>query len=148
MLDLVRCTTAIAAGDDAGWWPRPAGPVLPEDAYEDWAIDARRQIGAAVASARRRLAAEAACSSRWDEVAEHARAMLEVDEFDERAHELLVRALAADGRHGEARVAADPVPGLHGGARNRAAGAAVSDVTLSGSEDHESMPRPFGRSVR
>lgn len=106
-LDLVPLHAAIAAGDDAAVVAASTGPVLPEDPYEDWVIDARRQIGAATASARRRLAAEAESQDRWDEVAGHARAMLEVDEFDERAHELLVRALAADGRHGEARVAAD-----------------------------------------
>ena len=89
------------------WLPRPTGPVLPEDAYEDWAI------GHATASVP--LSAAPAVASpprlrpraRWDEAAEHARAMLELDEFDERAHELLVRSLVAAGRHGEARLAAD-----------------------------------------
>lgn len=106
-LDLVPLQAAIAAGDDTAVVARSTGPVLPEDAYEDWAIDARQQLGAATASSRRRLATSAAALEQWDEVADHARAMLEVDEFDERADELLVRALVAGGRHGEARVVAD-----------------------------------------
>lgn len=106
-LDLVPLHAAIAAGDDAAVVAVSADPVLPEDAYEDWAIDARQQIGSATASARRRLATSAASLDQWDEVVDHARALLEIDEFDERAHELLVRALVAGGRHGEAQVAAD-----------------------------------------
>lgn len=106
-LDLSELGEAIAAGDDAAVVSRYRGPVLPEDAYEDWAIDARQRFAAAVGSARRRLAATAAEHGRWDEVVDHAHAMLEVDAFDERAHELLVRALVADGRRGEARVATD-----------------------------------------
>jgi pimeloyl-ACP methyl ester carboxylesterase/DNA-binding SARP family transcriptional activator len=106
-LDLVPLHAAIAAGDDAAVVAGSAGPVLPEDAYEDWVIGARQQIGAATASARRRLATRAASLEQWDEVVDHARALLEIDEFDERAHELLVRALAAGARHGEAQVAVD-----------------------------------------
>jgi DNA-binding SARP family transcriptional activator len=86
---------------------RHTGPVLPEEAYEDWAIGARQRIGAAVASARRRLAGQAVAEERWDEVVEHAHALLDIDGFDERAHEMLVRALVADGRRGEAQVALD-----------------------------------------
>ena len=104
-LDLVALGTAIAEGDDGAVVSAYTGPVLPEEAYEDWAIAARQHVSSAVASARRRLAGTAAEEGRWDDVVDHARAMLEADEFDERAHELLVRALAAAGRHGEARVA-------------------------------------------
>jgi pimeloyl-ACP methyl ester carboxylesterase/DNA-binding SARP family transcriptional activator len=106
-LDLVALDDAIAAGDDAAVVACASGPVLPEDAYEDWAIAARGRIGAAVTSARRRLATDAMEQERWDDAAQHAWAMLELDEFDERAHETLVRSLAAGGRHGEARLAAD-----------------------------------------
>ena len=104
-LDLVELEAAIADGDDAAVVSRYVGPVLPEEAYEDWAISARQRVASAVASARRRLAGSAAEQERWDEVVDHARAMLDADDFDERAHELLVRALATAGRHGEARVA-------------------------------------------
>lgn len=104
-LDLVDLDGAIAAGDDSAVVAASRGPVLPEDAYDDWAIAARARAGAAVASARRRLATDAVADERWDEAAEHAWAMLELDEFDERAHEVLVRSLAAAGRRGEARLA-------------------------------------------
>ena len=50
------CTRRSAAGDDEASSPRYTGPVLPEDAYEDWAIGARDRISSAVISARRRLA--------------------------------------------------------------------------------------------
>jgi pimeloyl-ACP methyl ester carboxylesterase/DNA-binding SARP family transcriptional activator len=106
-LDLAPLHEAMAAGDDVTVVALSTGPVLPEDAYDDWAIAARQRIGAAAASARRRLAADATAHGHWDEAAEHARALLEVDEFDERAHELLVRSLVAAGRHGEAKVAAE-----------------------------------------
>jgi len=106
-LDLVALGAAVAAGDDGAVVAHHTGPVLPEEAYEDWAIAARQRIGAAVASARRRLATAAIADERWDEVVEHAHALLELDGFDERAHEMLVHALVADGRRGEARVAAD-----------------------------------------
>jgi pimeloyl-ACP methyl ester carboxylesterase/DNA-binding SARP family transcriptional activator len=106
-LDLVQVQDAIAAGDDTAVVARFTGPVLPEDAYDDWAIDAQQRIGSAVGSARRRLAAEAAAGERWDDAVDHARAMLELDPFDERAHELLVRSLGAAGRHGEAMVATE-----------------------------------------
>lgn len=106
-LDLAPAQEAIAAGDDAALVAAYAGPVLPEDAYEDWAIAARERLGSAVISARRRLAAAAVGAERWDEVVEHARAVLDLDAFDELAHELLVRSLLAAGRRGEAQVAAD-----------------------------------------
>ena len=90
-LDLVALHDAIARGDDDAVVALHRGPVLPEDAYDDWATGARERFASATASARRRLAATAAEGGRWDEVVDHARAMLAVDEFDERAHELLVR---------------------------------------------------------
>lgn len=106
-LDLVELQQAIEAGDDAAVVAAHRGPVLPEEAYDDWAMAARQRFATAVASARRRLASDAIGQRRWDEAAGHALAMLEVDDYDERAHEVLVRSLLADGRHGEARVAAD-----------------------------------------
>ena len=104
-LDLVALRDAIASGDDDAVLAADAGPLLPEDAYDDWAMAARQRFSSAVTSARRRVAATAAEQGRWDEVVEHGHAMLEADRFDERAHELLVRALLASGRRGEARTA-------------------------------------------
>lgn len=106
-LDLAALQQAIAAGDDEAVAAAHTGPILPEEAYEDWAIDARERFASTVASARRRLAGTPASEARWDDVVEHARAVLDLDPYDERGHELLVRALLADGRRGEARIAAD-----------------------------------------
>ena len=97
----------MASGDDASLVAAHTGPVLPEDAYDDWAIAARDRIASAVISAHHRLAGAAEAGERWDAVVDHARAVLELDGFDERAHELLVRALLAAGRRGEAQTAAD-----------------------------------------
>jgi DNA-binding SARP family transcriptional activator/pimeloyl-ACP methyl ester carboxylesterase len=104
-VDLVALNDAIARGDDTEVLARYEGQILPEEAYEDWAIAARTRYSSAVVSARRRLAGDAVDHGRWNDVIDHARAMLELDEFDERAHELLVQALVADGRQGEARLA-------------------------------------------
>jgi pimeloyl-ACP methyl ester carboxylesterase/DNA-binding SARP family transcriptional activator len=106
-LDLATLAAAIAAGDDEAVVRGATGPVLPEDPYDEWAAVARSRFDAAVASARRRLAGVASSERRWDDVVDHARAMLEVDGFDERAHELLVQALRSGGRHGEGVVALD-----------------------------------------
>jgi pimeloyl-ACP methyl ester carboxylesterase/DNA-binding SARP family transcriptional activator len=101
-LDLLLVLDALARGDDASAVAAYLGPVLPEDAYEDWAIAAREHLLFAVVGARRRLAAHAASASQTDDVVVHASAILDLDPYDERAHELLVRALAAAGRRGDA----------------------------------------------
>ena len=101
-LDLQVVHEALARGDDAGAVAAYPAPVLPEDAYEDWAIRARERLTFAIAEAHRRLAADAASTGRPDDVVLHARAILELDPYDERAHELLVRTLAASGRRGDA----------------------------------------------
>lgn len=105
-LDLAAMEEAIAAGDDAAVVDAHSGPVLPEDPYEDWAAVAGERVASAVASARRRLVAEASAMEQWDAVVDHARAMLDLDPYDERAHEALVSGLLSAGRHGEARLAA------------------------------------------
>jgi pimeloyl-ACP methyl ester carboxylesterase/DNA-binding SARP family transcriptional activator len=106
-LDLAELHHALAAGDDAALAATYTGPILPEDPYQDWANAARERIASAVISARRRLGAASAEDRRWDEVVDHCRAALELDGFDERTHEMLVRALLSAGRRGEARVAID-----------------------------------------
>lgn len=106
-VDLAAVHEALASGDDAALAAAHVAPVLPEDAYEDWAIAARERIASAAVSARRRLATQAEADGRWDDVIEHARAVLDIDGFDERAHELLVQSLVAAGRRGEAQLAAD-----------------------------------------
>ena len=69
-LDLVPLVEAIGRGDDAAVLSHYAGPVLPEEAYEDWAIAARQRFASAVTSARRPAAGDAAAAGRWDEVVE------------------------------------------------------------------------------
>lgn len=105
-LDLARIDEAVRSGDDDALTAAHTGAVLPEDAYDDWAIDARDHVASVVASAHRRLASRAESEGRRDDAIEHARAVLEIDGFDEHAHELLVRVLLAAGRHGEALQAA------------------------------------------
>jgi DNA-binding SARP family transcriptional activator len=105
-LDLAAVQAAIAAGDDDALAATHTGPVLPEDAYDDWAIAARDRVASAAAGAHRRLAAAAERRADRDEAVRHARAALDLDPFDEPVHELLIRALHAAGRHGEARTAA------------------------------------------
>jgi pimeloyl-ACP methyl ester carboxylesterase/DNA-binding SARP family transcriptional activator len=105
-LDLADLHAALASGDDEAVVAACAGPVLPEEAYEDWATAARQRVASAVTGARRRLAAEALTAGRFDEAFEHAHAMVDADRYDEAAHELLVRSLLSAGRHGEARAAA------------------------------------------
>lgn len=106
-VDLAALHRALARGDDAALAAAYTGPILPEDAYQDWAIAARERIASAVASARRRLASASAQAKRWDEVVDHCRAVLELDGFDERTHETLVSALLSAGRRGEAQTAVD-----------------------------------------
>ncbi|MGV3759688.1 MAG: BTAD domain-containing putative transcriptional regulator, partial [Actinomycetota bacterium] len=106
-LDLAAVHEAMAAGDDEAVVAAHTGPLLPEDAYEDWAIAARDRLVSAVVSAHRRLAGAAVDDGRFDDAVGHARAILDLDPYDERAHEHLVAALLSAGRHGEATTAAD-----------------------------------------
>lgn len=101
-IDLLAISDALVRGDDAAAVAAYRGPLLPEDAYEDWATAAREHLLFAVVGARRRLAARAASAAQHDDVALHTAAILELDPYDERAHELLVRALAAAGHRGDA----------------------------------------------
>lgn len=101
-LDLQDVNDALASGDDARAVAACSGPVLPEDAYEDWATRARERFSFAIIEAHRRLATTAASIGCNDDAVLHVRAILELDPYDERAHELLVRTLDASGRRGDA----------------------------------------------
>lgn len=101
-VDLCEVYDALAKGDDEQAVAAFRGSVLPEDAYEDWAISARERLSFAVVGAHRRLAARAASAARTDEVVEHAEAILGLDPYDERAYESLVLALVEAGRSGDA----------------------------------------------
>lgn len=101
-LDLRTFYDALARGDDVAAVRTYGGPVLPEDAYEDWASEAREMALRAVIGAHRRLATAAAAVDHVDDVVHHSSAIIELDPFDERAHELLVTTLAGAARPGEA----------------------------------------------
>lgn len=101
-LDLRRVHDALAHGDDEAAVAVYSGPVLPEDSYEDWAVAARDQAMFAVIGAHRRLAARATANGNVDAVIAHTSAILDLDPYDERAHEVLVRTLETAGRHGDA----------------------------------------------
>jgi len=106
-LDLADLYGTLEQGDDGAAVGLYAGPLLPEDLYEDWAMAARERLQFAVVGAHRRLATTALAASRPEEAIEHLAAILDMDAYDERAHELLVRTLAAAGRLGEAARADD-----------------------------------------
>jgi pimeloyl-ACP methyl ester carboxylesterase/DNA-binding SARP family transcriptional activator len=101
-LDLRHLHDALARGDDEAAVAAYHGPVLPEDGYEDWAVAARDQAMFAVVGAHRRLAARAMANTNVEAAIAHTSAILDLDPYDERAHEVLVRMLAEDGRRGDA----------------------------------------------
>jgi pimeloyl-ACP methyl ester carboxylesterase/DNA-binding SARP family transcriptional activator len=106
-LDLRQFYDALGRGDDASAVRAYVGPVLPEDVYDDWAAEARDLARHAVIGAHRRLAAAAASAALVDDVVNHSSAIIDLDPFDERAHELLVTTLAAAHRSGDAARADD-----------------------------------------
>jgi DNA-binding SARP family transcriptional activator len=79
------------------------GDFLEEDPYEDWAVGLREEVQATYISITRTLAEEAATGGDADGSTRFYLRILERDLFDEGAHLGLVAALAAGGRHGEAR---------------------------------------------
>jgi DNA-binding SARP family transcriptional activator len=79
------------------------GDFLEEDPYEDWAVGLREEVQATYIAIARTLAESAAGVGDADGATRFYLRILERDPFDERAHLGLVAALAADGRHGEAR---------------------------------------------
>jgi pimeloyl-ACP methyl ester carboxylesterase/DNA-binding SARP family transcriptional activator len=101
-LDLRKLLEALHRGDDLAAVEIYSGPVLPEDGYEDWAIAVRERVAFAIIDARRRLAARAANAGVTEDVVSHTSGILELDPYDERAHEMLVRTLAAADRRGDA----------------------------------------------
>jgi DNA-binding SARP family transcriptional activator/tetratricopeptide (TPR) repeat protein len=79
------------------------GELLAEDPYADWATDLREEARATYLEIARRLAARAAATGDADAAVRLYLRILEPDPYDEDAHLGLIRALAAAGRHGEAR---------------------------------------------
>lgn len=79
------------------------GDFLAEDRYEDWAAPVRDQANAKYLAVVRTLAAAALGAADYDQAQTYALRALERDDFDEEAHLVLIRALRAAGRHGQAR---------------------------------------------
>ncbi len=80
-----------------------AGDFLEEDLYEDWAIPLRERARAAYVAAAGALAADAEAAGDGETAIGCYLRILERDPAHENAHRRLVRALAAAGRHGDAR---------------------------------------------
>jgi pimeloyl-ACP methyl ester carboxylesterase/DNA-binding SARP family transcriptional activator len=101
-LDLRHVHDALARGDDEAAVAAYDGPVLPEDAYEDWVIAARDRAVFAVIGAHCRLAARAMAEANLEAAIGHTSAIVDLDPYDERAQEVLVRTLETAGRRGDA----------------------------------------------
>jgi DNA-binding SARP family transcriptional activator len=83
------------------------GDAFDDEPYEDWADPLRELVRAAWLHGLRRLAALSRAGGDLNQAATCLVRLLAVDPFDDSAHRALVRALAAAGRHGEARRAFD-----------------------------------------
>lgn len=80
-----------------------AGDLLEEDPHADWAVGVRERARAAYIRVVHALARHAAERGDHQDAVDLYLRVLERDPYDERAHSGLIRALQADGRHGEAR---------------------------------------------
>lgn len=79
------------------------GDFLADDPYDDWAVALREEARSAYLHVARVLAGVVAQAGDADSAARYLLRLLERDPYDEGAHLDLVRAMAAVGRHGEAR---------------------------------------------
>jgi DNA-binding SARP family transcriptional activator len=79
------------------------GEFLEEDPYVDWAVPRREEARAAYVTSTRALGDDAAATGEHGAAVSYFLRILERDAYDEHAHLALVSALAATGRHGDAR---------------------------------------------
>jgi len=79
------------------------GDFLEEDLYEDWSVVLREEARTTYVSVAMALADLALAAGDHDGAVRYLLRVLARDTYDERAHLLLVTALTAAGRHGEAR---------------------------------------------
>jgi DNA-binding SARP family transcriptional activator len=79
------------------------GDFCEEDAYADWATGLREEARLAYAQAAAQVAGAEASAGNFEQAARFWLRLLERDQYDERAHLGLVRALDAAGRRGDAR---------------------------------------------
>jgi DNA-binding SARP family transcriptional activator len=82
---------------------RYGGDFLEEDLYQDWTVPLREQARAAYLEVVTQLARQAEAAGEVDAAIRYRLRILEHDPYDEQAHLRLVSALAAAGRHGDAR---------------------------------------------
>ena len=79
------------------------GDFLEEDAYEEWCGPIREETRALYLAVAKALAADATDADDHEAAIKYLLRVLEKDAYDEGAHLGLVEAMAAAGRHGEAR---------------------------------------------
>jgi hypothetical protein len=102
-VDLATLYDAIAAGDDQRAVDSCPGELLPDDVYEEWTAAPRMRLRESMTGARR-LATTAAAHDPASSI-NHLTHLLDLDPYDEWAHEQLATTLTTCGRHGEARQA-------------------------------------------
>jgi pimeloyl-ACP methyl ester carboxylesterase/DNA-binding SARP family transcriptional activator len=106
-LDLAEVHTDLAElldeDDDQRITELYVGEFLPQDAYEDWSASVRDTARRRFVDAAHRLGAAAMDGGDGHGAAVLAHRLIDVDEFDDAAHLLLVRALLQPGHEGEAR---------------------------------------------
>ena len=95
----------LAASGDEQVVASYTGEFLPEEVDDEWAIGARSEARAAFTAAARRLATAARDGGDHAAAAALARRLIEVDRYDEAAHQLLVESLLAAGETAGARQA-------------------------------------------
>jgi DNA-binding SARP family transcriptional activator len=79
------------------------GDLFEDEPYDDWAEPLRERARAAYTSALRTLADCHLAAGTTDSGVDHLLRLLGHDPYDEPAHQALIRALVAAGRHGAAR---------------------------------------------
>lgn len=90
------------ASDDAAIVAAYAGEFLPDDVYEDWTNAARDDARTRFLTAARRLVTHSLDVGDHGRAASVARRLIEVDQYDDDAHRLLVESLVAAGEVREA----------------------------------------------
>jgi pimeloyl-ACP methyl ester carboxylesterase/DNA-binding SARP family transcriptional activator len=91
------------ASDDRTIVAAYTGEFLPEDVYEDWTGAARDEVRSRFVIAARRVALLELQAKRFNRAIELGRRLLDVDRYDEGAHELVVTALFESGEPSEAK---------------------------------------------
>ena len=79
------------------------GEFLPADIYADWSAALREEARLAYVHVAHELAAASAAVRDFSSTVELCLRVLEADPYDDAAHRMLVAALSAAGRHGDAR---------------------------------------------